>query len=265
MIEVDERRRARELQRARINAAMELLSDILSGRITSRVTARKRLEDIYRSKALQPIRGRAWPPDIWDKELATVYTVGKYALMLNEEEPEVFSKIFSYEESLEDIINAIKTADSDEEARRFILFMLGGSVDDNTIARILRIATTKYLLGFTREDEVVQLIQRLYKVLPEQSNTIRKYARYFIAVRIAQAIALGSIRSRIEKEALKQALAAKIGLERIMPDDEYVEFIASNVFNVPKRIVQRILGGRHGRQAEKRERSRKRGRSAAGS
>ena len=262
---MDERRRARELQRARINAAMELLSDILSGRIASRDEARRRLEEIYRSKALQPIRGRAWPPDIWDKELATVYAVGKYALMLNEEEPEVFNKIFSYEESLEDIINAIKTAGSDEEARRFILFMLGGNIDDNTVARILRIATTKYLLGFTGEDEVVQLIQRLYKILPEQSNTVRKYARYFIAVRLAQAIALGSVRSRIEKEALKQALAAKIGLERVMPDDEYVEFIASNVFNVPKKVTQRILGGRHGKQPERRGRSRRRGGSAAGS
>lgn len=265
MIEGDERRRARELQRARINAAMELLSEILSGRVGSRDEARRRLEEIYRSKALQPIRGRAWPPDIWDKELATVYIVGKYALMLNEEEPDVFSKIFGYEESLEDIINTIRSSSNDDEARRFILFMLGGSVDDNTVARILRIATTKYLLGFADENEVVQLIRRLHEILPEQSNTVRKYARYFIAVRIAQAIALGSVRSRIEKEALKQALAARIGLEKVMPDDEYVEFIASNVFNVPKKVTQRVLGGRHGKQYERKGRSRGRGGSAAGS
>ena len=71
---------------------------------------------------------------------------------------------------------------------------------------------------------------------------MRKYTRYYIAARLAQAIAAGIVRSRIAKEAFKQALAAKIGLEKIMPDDEYVEYIASTVFGVPKRRLARILG-----------------------
>ncbi len=239
----------RELQRQRIDAAMEVLSAVLSKGVGSREEARKLLEESYRKRAIQPIRGKAWPPDIWDKEMATLYVVAKYALMLNEEAPELFSKIFGFEETLEEAAEAILTRPP-EEARRLVLFLLGGSLDDNMLARLLRIETTKMLLGFGGEDRVIELLKRLPKVFPEQERTVRKYARYFIALRVAQAIAAGLVRNRISKEALKQALAARIGLEKVMPDDEYVEFIAATVFGIPKRRLARVLGG------ERRERGR---------
>jgi hypothetical protein len=79
-----EPRIARETQRQRIDAALDVLSRLLREKITDRGKAVKILEETYRKRALQPLRGKAWPQDIWDKEMATLYTIAKYALMLNE-------------------------------------------------------------------------------------------------------------------------------------------------------------------------------------
>ncbi len=234
-------RKARESMRNRINAAMEALSRILRDKITDRERAAKILEETYRKRAIQPLRGKAWPSDIWDKEMATLYVIGKYALMLNEENPELFHKLFNYEETLEEAANTILEK-SPEDARKIVLFLLGGQIDDNTIARLLRVLTTKVVTGFENEDKLIKLLQLLPKVFPEQEQTVRKYARFYIALRIAQSIAMREIRSRIAKEAFKQALAARIGLPKIMPDDEYIAFIATNVFEVPRKKLARILG-----------------------
>lgn len=246
-------RKARESMRNRINAAMEALSRILQEKIMDREKATSILEDTYRKRAIQPLRGKAWPNDIWDKEMATLYVIAKYALMLNEENPELFHKLFNYEETLEEAANTILEK-SPEDARKIVLFLLGGQIDDNTVARLLRVLTTKVVTGFEDEDKLIKLLQALPKVFPEQERTVRKYARFYIALRVAQSIAMREIRSRIAKEAFKQALAARIGLPRIMPDDEYIAFIATNVFEVPRKKLSRILGAK--------ERSKK---SAAGS
>ena len=234
-------RKARESMRNRINAAMEALSRILQEKTTDRGKATSILEDTYRKRAIQPLRGKAWPNDIWDKEMATLYVIAKYALMLNEENPELFHKLFNYEETLEEAANTILEK-SPEDARKIVLFLLGGQIDDNTVARLLRVLTTKVVTGFEDEDKLIKLLQLLPKVFPEQEQTVRKYARFYIALRVAQSIAMREIRSRIAKEAFKQALAARIGLPRIMPDDEYIAFIATNVFEVPRKKLSRILG-----------------------
>lgn len=235
-----EPRRARETQRQRIDAAMEALSKLLRDEVSDRRKAVKLLEEVYKGKAIQPLRGKAWPEDIWDKEMATLYVIAKYALVLDEENPDFFHELFNYEETLEETANIVRERPV-EEARKLALFMLGGNIDDNTVARLLRVITTAVVMGFKGENELIELLRKLGKVFPDQEHTVRKYARYFIALRVAQAIAAGLIRSRIDKEAFKQALAAKIGLEKIMPDDEYIAFIASTVFEVPRKRLQRIL------------------------
>jgi hypothetical protein len=255
---------ARRTQKARIDAAMEALSLILREGVTDREAARRILSEVYQKHAVQPIRGKAWPPDIWDKEMATLYVLAKYAFALNEENPELFNKIFSFEETLEEAASLLLEKPP-SEARRFFLFLLGGDIDDNTVARLLRVESTKVLLGFGDEDRFIKLLKKLSKVVPEQERTVRKYARYYIATRLAQAIAAGIVRNRIAKEAYKQALAARIGFDKTMPDDEYVGYIALNVFGVPKKRVERVLGGKN-TVSDKREKGKKGGtKSAAGS
>jgi len=254
---------ARRTQKARIDAAMEALSTILQKGVSDREEARRILSETYQRHAVQPIRGKAWPPDIWDKEMATLYVLAKYAFALDEESPDMFKKLFSYEETLEDVADIIRSKPV-EEARRLALFLLGGSADDNTIARLLRVESTKVLLGFGDEDKFIDLLKKIVQVIPEQETTVRKYTRYYIATRLAQAIAAGIVRTRIAKEAYKQALAAKIGLEKTMPDDSYVQYIAATIFGVPKRRLEKIFG-RGAENHRGKTRRRKGNASAAGS
>lgn len=234
-------RRAR-LYASRIEAAMEALSIILRERVADRRRAAKIVEEVYRKHALQPIRGKAWPPDIWDKELATLYVVGKYALALHEESPETFHSVFSVEEVLEEAAQTIlDEARSAEERAKIASFLLGGTTDSNVVARMFRVITTASLLGFRPEEDVERLLKLTAELLPDHAQTARKYARYYIALKTAEAIALGVVRDRISKEAFKQALAARIGLERVIPDDEYVAFIAKTLYSVPQSRLRRIL------------------------
>ncbi|HIP85484.1 MAG TPA: DUF2192 domain-containing protein, partial [Pyrodictium sp.] len=52
-------KRARDVLKDRISAAMEALSRIIRGNVRDRGEARQIVEEVYRSRALQPIRGKA--------------------------------------------------------------------------------------------------------------------------------------------------------------------------------------------------------------
>ena len=234
-------KRARDVLKDRISAAMEALSRIVRENVRDRRKAQHIVEEVYRSRALQPIRGKAWPPDIWDKELATLYVIARYALGLDKDYPNIFHSVFSVEEMLEKAGEVVLESNDLGQARKMLLFYLGGRTDSNTIARLLRVFATEVIFGFRSEREFEELLRKLANVLPEEIQTIRKYARYYIALRLAQAIAARLIKNRIVKEALKQALAARIGFEKVLPDDEYVGFIARSVFGVDKRRLERVL------------------------
>jgi hypothetical protein len=63
-------------------------------------------------------------------------------------------------------------------------------------------------------------------------------------------IATGEIRSKVDKEARKQALNLKMGLGKVMPDDAYIYNIARNVFKVPKQKLIGILQPRRRQKSE---------------
>jgi hypothetical protein len=223
----------------RRDATQELVNLVELGKVSDRDGAREALERLYRERALQPIRGKAWPEDLWDKELATVYILAKYILGVKVSES--FRKIFYMEETLEEAVELLTSDKEDEEVKRWVLFLLGGAVDSNTIARLLRIQATKVVFGLSDDDTMARLLRRLATIFPEEQNSVRKYARYYIALRTAQMIALHKVRNRIEKEAFKQALAARIELPKVLPDDDYIKYIALNVFNVPKKVVEKVF------------------------
>jgi hypothetical protein len=72
----------------RIQVAVSILSELSkkAGELT-RPQVVEILRRTYEKQGLQPIRGKALPQDIYDKELATVYVVGKHGLNLHEEYP----------------------------------------------------------------------------------------------------------------------------------------------------------------------------------
>jgi hypothetical protein len=220
---------------------MEVLSHILRERILERKKVRKLLEEVYRRHALQPLRGRAWPNDIWDKEIATLYALAKYALALDQEDPDTFRTIFSVEEAYEEAAEVILSSRDEDEKVKLVGFILGGSIESNNLARMFRVILTEVLLGFRSEHDIERLLRETAKLFPDHIDTVRKYARYYIALRTAEAIAAGLIRNRITKEAYKQALAARIGLSRILPDDDYIGYIARTLYSVHSRKLESIL------------------------
>ena len=227
----------RGVYKTRVSIAVDLLSRLLREHIVDRSLAAEMLRAAYEEHGLSPIMGASTPPDIYDKELATLYVVARYGLGLDEEEPRWFQALFSREIAYEEAAKLIEGGAPREEIER----VLGGRLDENQVARILRVVTTKILLGYADEEELFRLLRRIPEVLPEYAQVARKYARFYIALRLAEAIATRRVRDRITKEAEKQALAARIGLEKIIPDDKYIALIAQRLFHQPKGRLSKIL------------------------
>ncbi len=226
----------RGVHKTRVSAALDALSRLLREHIVDRVLAAETLRSVYDRAGITPIMGAAVPPDIYDKELATLYVVARYGLGLDAEEPSWFKALFYRELAYEEAARLIL-----EGAPRERIEEVLGELNENQLARVLRVVTTKILLGYGEEDELIRLLKRIPEVLPDYAKVARKYARFYIALRVAEAIATSQVRNRIAKEALKQALAARIGLEKVIPDDEYIALIAQRLFHLPRKRLSRIL------------------------
>ena len=222
------------VHRKRVEAAIELLGEALEQN-WSREKIKEEMKKLYEKEQISPLRGLALPPDILDKEMATLYVIGKYGMGLTEEE---LGEAFDFEKRLEEAAKII--LEGKEDARDKVRELVG-PIDSNTLARIFRIFFTATVLGFINEDEFIKLIKNALKLFPDMEKTIRKYARFYVAFRTAEAIAKGEIRNRLEKEAFKQSLALRLGLEKIIPDDNYVYIIAREVFKVPESALRKIL------------------------
>ena len=199
------------------------------------------LKEIYREERLSPIKGASTPSDLFDKEMASLYIVGKYGMGLDVQYPDIFNEIFSKETKYEQVI-AILTTESSERAREKIEIILGRSPSDNEIARILRLKLTEVYFGFVKEESLMNLLKLITKAFPEKERLAKKYARFYIALKVARAIASGETRDRLTKEILKQATALKVDwLKGSIPDDNYIATIATEVFGVPRKILKEIL------------------------
>jgi len=221
---------------------IELVTDIIAEAIEEgwdRERIKKEIYKRYNDTNLSPFRGIALPPDILDKEMATLYVISKYGLGLDEE----LGGAIEFERKLERAAQLLleKGKDARDEVTSLV-----GPVDSNVLSRIFRVVFTAVILGFKNEDELIKLLHKALEAFPDMEKTVRKYARFYIAFRVAEAIAKGEVKNRVEKEALKQSLALRIGLPKIIPDDNYIYIIAREVFKVPDEVLRRILKVKEG-------------------
>lgn len=240
----------KSVYKKKITLAIDLLGNITGIENIDREKAVQALKEAYEKTRISPFRGAAFPEDIYDKELATLYIIGKYGMGIDADFPDIFEKVFGKEEKYEKVIETLLSDDPVEEKREKIEDLLGGQPDSNEMARILRMVFTKIVLGFDNEEKLVKTLHETIKVFPELENDAKKYARFYIGFRLAEMIAVGEIRNKMDKEARKQALNLKIGLGMVMPDDTYVYNIARNVFKVPKRKLLGILQPKRRRKSE---------------
>ncbi len=235
--------KSRDVQR-RLATLMDLWNEIIAlweqGKRLSREDVVRMLRDAYTREGLSPLRGASLPEDIYDKEMASLYVVGKHGMGLENMYPDLFDEIFHNEIKYEKAIAALLT--EDPETARVKIGALLGTLDDNTIARTLRLKFTEVYFGFADEESLVNLIKALIRAFPEKERIAVKYARFYIAFKIASAIYRGDVRNRITKEALKQATALSLdGLQGVIPDDNYIYKIATEVFNVKPSRLRGIL------------------------
>ncbi|WFO76192.1 DUF2192 domain-containing protein [Desulfurococcaceae archaeon MEX13E-LK6-19] len=231
----------KNLYKKKIQTIVDILGDIVNLKDIEREQLIKMVEKIYNERNIEPFRGKAYPPDIFDKELASLYVVGKYGLGLDDDYPELFRKIFDKEIRFDEAIEHLMNGEY-EEARKILSELSPQKeIDSNTLARMFRIAFTKIILGFDDENRFFELLKRAKEAFPEEERTVRNYVRYYIAFRTAEAIAKGNIRDKLAKEIFKQALSARLGIEKILPSDDYIREICVNVFKVPREILEKIL------------------------
>ncbi len=228
----------------RLAVLVDLWNEIVSlwdsGKRLDRERVVEMLREEYRREKLSPIRGASLPPDIYEKELISLYVVGKHGMGLDQQYPEIFDSLFPDIIRYDEAVKILLTEDP-ETARDKIKLLLG-SLDDNTLARMLRVKMTEVYFGFSDNRALINLIKAVAKTFPDKERLAVKYARFYIAFKVAEAIASGEVRDRISKEALKQALALETGIERgVIPDDRYIEKIAQEVFRVPRRILSSVL------------------------
>jgi len=216
----------------RIEACIDLVSRALKDEVKNREEAVKELERLYRELKIEPIRGWA-KINLFDKEMCTVYVVAKYGLGLDVNEyKDFYERIFGIELKAERAAERIKAG----EGASAIVEELG-FIDENTVFRIARLEATAVLLGFKPEDELVLLLDRLGELFPGLNHKIASFKKFYIAFKIAQGIAEGTVRSRLEKEAMKHALCIKFKAEKAAPSDDFIRELAVNVLKLQERYV----------------------------
>jgi len=231
---------SKERYKEKISAALEALAEALS-KCRDRQCAVEVLKSVYERRGVQPFRGAAVPEDIFDKEMATLYVVGKYGVGLDQDYPELFGELFEREERYEEALRALLERSLGAQERRKRVEEVLGRVDGNELARVFRIAFTKALLGFGSESELVEALRSAAECFPELEREVKNYGKFYIGFKIAEKISAGEIRSRIEKEAEKRAMNISVGLGSSLPDDKYIYAIAKAVFGLPKSRAEKVL------------------------
>ena len=234
---------SRPLDKDRYEALSDAWNEIVarwdSGESLGREDAAAMLRRLYEAKGVSPIRGSAEPSDLYDKELTSLYVIGKYGMGLDQQYREQFETLFALEERIDEAVRVLE--EGGQGAREKVKALLG-EVDGNAVARILRMVLTKIYFGFEEEASMRRAADALLAAFPERANDVTRFLKFYTAFKVAMAIKRGDVRDRITKEALKHATAVELGKgKEVLPGDNYIATIAREVFKVPARTLRDIL------------------------
>ncbi len=230
-----------DVKRKRLRVLVDVWGEILSrGRGLSREDLIAILKNEYSRSGVEPVRGAANPDDVYERDLIALYIVGVEGLGLGSEVSKEIMDLFSPERLyIEAADNALKAGP--EEARQRIVGLFGRTPDSSLISKIFRVELLRYYYGFKHVDEMPRLIENLSKAFPEEEATFRRLTRFYIAIKVAEAIINNEIKDWMNKEAYKQAVAVKMGSPRAIPDDNYITKIMTTVFGVKPSRYSRVL------------------------
>lgn len=233
-----------DLRRKRIRVLVDTWSEIMLNDVRDRERAVELLKKLYSEAGIDPIRGASTPPDLFDKEMISLYIIGKWGLGIDQEVPrEQLEKLFPLEIAIDRFVEKILSSDDPskicEEEKEFCQ-----SLDDSKVARILRFAFTKMYFGFGTEEEFRRVLKALYQALPSFEETIRRFTKFFIAYKIGEMIARGAIKTKMEMSLAKNTLALELSIPKAVPSNKYILEVAKHYFQIPERIRREVEGGK---------------------
>jgi hypothetical protein len=231
-----------DVKRKRLKILVDVWGEIIA-RSSERLTREEVIEILrkrYERDGVEPVRGAANPSDIYERDLIALYIVGVEGLGIAPELPKHVLEIFEQERKYVEAAEIILREDNDG-LRDKLIQLFGSPLDSSTISKIFRVELLRYYYGFKDRDDMPKIIEAISKSFPEEEKTSKRLSKFYIAVKVAEAIIRGEVRDWATKEALKQAIAVKLGSPRALPDDNYISKIIQTVFGVKASKYSKIL------------------------
>ncbi|WP_369609941.1 DUF2192 domain-containing protein [Sulfurisphaera javensis] len=224
----------KEIYKERVKVLTDLWSKILQQQNIARGDVIEMLRESYEEKGIKPIRGFK-AEDLYEKELISLYVVGKDGLGLFDDYKDLFNKLFSFEITYDEALSLVlenKPLEAYEKLDK----------DKGNVAKALRLAFTETIFSFKPEELLFKAIRNLNNTdLDELKHTAVSFSRFYTAFKIAEGIAEKSIRDKMSLEAMKKVIAINIGIKYPLPKQEYISLIATEVFNINQKILKRIF------------------------
>lgn len=228
------------IKRKRISVLVNVWSKILKEGITSREIVVDLLRRSYEEAGVEPIRGSSFSPDIYDKDMASLYIVGKLGLGIDKElDRTILDKIFPVETMIEGIVDKIlKVSDYEELCRSDE--NICKALDDKLVARILRYVFTLYYFGFIDKNTFFSFMRKAYQVLKPMEETIRRFAKFVIAYEVGRKISENEVKNKLDINMVKNTVALEIGIPNALPSLGYIADVAKHFFELPHNLVNSL-------------------------
>jgi len=237
-------------KRRRIEALTTVWSIIVSKPELKREEVVEILKSVYRSMGVEPIRGAGNPPDLYDKELSSLYVIGKWGLGIDKDlREEVFKDVFSMEIQFELMWGALRKANSKEEFCRELKEVCS-KLDEGMAARFLRFAFTLYYFGFIKFEELTSILKKLYSFFDSLQDTVRRFTKFVIAYEIGLKIASGKLKTALELNMEKNVLALNIGIPKAVPSTGYIIEVSKHFFTLPSNVTKNLIRAESKKESE---------------
>ncbi|MEM4971563.1 MAG: DUF2192 domain-containing protein [Sulfolobales archaeon] len=246
-----------DVKRKRLKILVDVWGEIIT-RSSEKLTREEVIEMLrrrYEKDGVEPVRGAANPSDIYERDLIALYLVGVEGLGIASELPKHVLDIFEQERRYVEAVEMILKGDNNG-LRDKLIQLFGSPLDSSIISKIFRVELLRYYYGFKDRDDMPRIIEALSKAFPEEEKTSKRLSKFYIAVKVAEAIIKGEVRDWATKEALKQAMAVKLGSPRALPDDNYISKIIQTVFGIKASKYNKILRIEAKESSKKEERTR---------
>ncbi|GAB6945031.1 DUF2192 domain-containing protein [Vulcanisaeta sp. JCM 14467] len=239
---------ARQLYKGRIEAATEIWSKIMRNEVSTRNQLEELVYIVYKQKGIEPFRGLS-KVRIYDKEIATIFIVGKYGLgLLDGELTNAFKNIFNVEITCDEIYNFLKARNfqlndnnDTEQLRKMVDNEVLGPRTEERGFRLLRYVFTGTIMRFFPEEDFIGTYRALSAAYPDLAGRFMRYVRFYVAFRVAEDIALGNIKKVEEKKIMKYTHCLRLNLTKCAPHDKLIREIALRVYKVPRKVLDRLF------------------------